>query len=145
MITLTIDQYMTPSPLCIGVDQTLAHAHEIMRAHDIRHLPVLDGGHLVGVLSLRDLHLVETLKGVDTKGIRVEDAMTPDPYSVGPKTSLLSVAARMAERKYGAAVVIQRGRVVGVFTTVDGMRALADLAGASVATPSRRATPRAAT
>ncbi len=56
---------MTVSPVVIGVSDTLAQARRVMRERGIRHLPVLDGGRLVGVLSradiLRQLHLREAL------------------------------------------------------------------------------------
>jgi acetoin utilization protein AcuB len=45
---------------------------------------------------------------------------------VGPRTSLAKVAATMAEHKYGSAVVMEKNRVVGMFTTVDALRALAE-------------------
>jgi nucleotide-binding universal stress UspA family protein len=60
---------------------------------------VLEGGKIVGVLSLRDLHLVETLKDVDPEEVLVEDAMTPDPYTIGPDADLRVVAMEMATRK----------------------------------------------
>jgi acetoin utilization protein AcuB len=124
----TIRKYMTPTPVTIGVDQTLAAAHRLMRDHGVRHLPVLDGGKLVGILSLRDLHFLETLPSVKATEVRVEEAMTPDPFTATPETSLVKVAEEMAEHKYGSAVVVSRGKVVGVFTTVDALRALIDVA-----------------
>jgi acetoin utilization protein AcuB len=60
----TIQKYMTPTPHTIGQEQTLQVAHDVMREHGVRHLPVLEGGKLVGLLSQRDLHLVETLREV---------------------------------------------------------------------------------
>lgn len=56
--------------------------------HQIRHLPVLDGGKLVGIVTQRDLHLVETLKGVDQQTVTVEEAMSQDVYTVEPETPL---------------------------------------------------------
>ncbi|MBL4637348.1 MAG: CBS domain-containing protein, partial [Kofleriaceae bacterium] len=56
---------MTKSPHTVGQEQSLSRAHEIMRKYTIRHLPVLHGGHLVGVVSLQDLDLTESLKDVD--------------------------------------------------------------------------------
>lgn len=120
-----IAEHMTQSPLTIGKDQPLARAHEIMRAHHVRHLPVLHGGAIVGLVTERDLHLLETLRDVRPEEVPVEDAMTPDPYTVSPDTPLADVAEHMAEHKYGAAVVVQRGHVVGVFTAVDGLKLLA--------------------
>jgi acetoin utilization protein AcuB len=50
--------------------------------------------------------------------------MSQDVYAVSSRTRLLDVAAEMAEHKYGSAVVIDDGRVSGVFTTVDALKAL---------------------
>ena len=129
MSQVAISQYMTRSPHSIGVTQPLIAAHKLMRKHRVRHLPVLADGRLVGLVSMRDLHLVETLQDVDAETVPVEEAMTPDPYTVPPEASLRRVARTMAERKIGSAVVTVKGKVVGVFTAVDAMRALADLLG----------------
>ena len=125
--TLTIERFMTPSPLTIGVEQPLAMAHRMMNEHQVRHLPVLHDGTVVGVVSHRDLALIETLPGVDPECVTVEQAMSADPYVVTPTTKLARVARTMAARKYGCCVVAYRGHVVGIFTTVDGMSALAGL------------------
>lgn len=123
----TVQKYMTTVPFSIGPDQPLMRAHTMMREHNIRHLPVLHGGQLVGILTDRDLHLIETLKDVDPAKVMVEDAMSQMPYSVEPDSPLDHVAAEMAEHKYGCAVVVQNSKVVGVFTTVDACRALSEL------------------
>ena len=123
----TIQKYMTTAPHSIGVEQTLAHAHDVLRQHHIRHLPVLEGGKLVGMLPQRDLALVETLKDVDPRNVRVEDAMSTEVYTVSPDAALDEVVGEMAEKKYGSAVIVSNQKVVGIFTTVDGMTALADL------------------
>lgn len=122
-----IERYMTTSPHTVGQDQKLSQAHKIMRAHEIRHLPVLEAGKLVGVVSDRDLHLIESLSDVDPERVLVEEAMTPTVYTVAPKAALDEVVREMAQHKYGCAVVLDNGKVVGVFTTVDALRAFADL------------------
>ncbi len=50
-----IKNFMTTAPHSIGVDQTLAQAHAFLKKHHVRHLPVLSGGSLVGILTERDL------------------------------------------------------------------------------------------
>ena len=120
----TVDLYMTPSPHTIGQDEPLAAAHEIMRAHAIRHLPVLDGRALVGLVSLGDLHLLETLDGVDPAEATVREAMSDNPYTASPRAPLRQVAAEMAARKISSAVVVENAEVVGIFTAVDGLRGL---------------------
>ena len=122
-----VDRYMTTSPHTIGLDQPLSQAHTMMHKYSVRHLPVFDGGKLVGVLTDRDLHLVETLKDVDPEKVTVEDAMTPGPYSVSPHAPLDEVSAEMAEHKYGCAVVLDNNHVVGVLTTVDLARVLTEV------------------
>ena len=119
--------FMTTSPYSIGREQTLEQAHEVMRAHRIRHLPVIEDGKLIGIVTERDMHLVETLRDVDPREVPVEDAMASHVYAVDPDTTLDVVAEAMAEHKYGSAVAIQNGKVVGIFTTNDACRSLADL------------------
>jgi acetoin utilization protein AcuB len=120
---------MTLAPRVVSSASTLAEAHRLMRERGIRHLPVVDSGRLVGVVSQRDLYLLETLRGVDPEAERVGEAMTPEPYACAPAAALEEVALAMADRKLGSAVVVDRGEVVGLFTTVDALRALAALAG----------------
>ena len=125
----SVAEYMTPRPHTIGHDQTLERAHEVMREHGIRHLPVLDGGKVVGLVSSRDLHLIETLRDVDPHTVFVEEAMAQDPYAVGPETPLAEVVATMAERQFGSAIVTDGRGAIGIFTTMDALRALAALLG----------------
>ena len=63
--------------------------------------------------------------GPDTDLRNVETAMTADPYIVTPDTDLAEVAREMAARRCGSAIVVDRSSVVGVFTTVDALLALA--------------------
>jgi acetoin utilization protein AcuB len=120
----TIDRFMSRDPFTIGVDQPLSVAHRMMREHHIRHLPVLEEGRLVGMVTERDLALVETLDDTDPTTVTVGDAMTPDPYLVGPGMPLADVAREMADRRLGSAVVVDKGHVIGIFTTVDALQAL---------------------
>lgn len=122
-----ISKYMTRIPHTIGRDQTLTAAHHMMREHRIRHLPVLSGGRLVGLLSERDLALIETLHSVDPDLTLAEEAMTQAPYTVSPDSPLDEVAATMAEQRYGSAVVMDHDKIVGVFTTTDALQALVEL------------------
>jgi acetoin utilization protein AcuB len=57
----------------------------------------------------------------------VEEAMTAQPFTVPPDAALEDVARAMAEQKYGSAVVVDKGAVVGLFTTTDALRALSSM------------------
>ena len=122
-----IRKYMTHAPHTIGREQTLTAAHRMMREHRVRHLPVLEAGKLVGILTQRDLHLIETLRDVDPDTTTVDEAMTMDVYITDPSTPLEEVAATMADHKYGSAIIVDRGKIAGVFTTVDALHALASI------------------
>lgn len=123
----TIAKYMSAAPHSIGNEQTIATAALMMNDHHIRHLPVLHGGRLLGILTDRDIKLIETFRDVDPTKIRVEEAMTEQPYSVSPEAALDEVVETMAANKYGSAVIMQNQKVVGIFTTVDACQALAQL------------------
>ncbi len=127
MISIKVSEYMTKSPHTVGQEQSLSRAHEIMRKYTIRHLPVLHGGNLVGVVSLQDLDLTESLKDVDVNSTTVEEAMTIEPYIVPADKTLREVVEVMVEKKIGSTIVGDRNEVLGVFTAVDAMRALRDL------------------
>jgi acetoin utilization protein AcuB len=123
----SVAEYMTPNPHSIGLRQSLAQAYAFMREKNLRHLPVLAGAKLVGLIDDPDLRTFELLKGVDLSSLSVEKAMTPVPYSVTETTRLDEVAKVMAAHKYDVAVVTRDAAVVGVFTSTDAVRALADI------------------
>lgn len=123
-----VARYMTATPHSIDRDQTLATAHALMQTQGIRNLPVLDAGKLAGILSQRDLYFVEALGATDQDTVTVDEAMSQEAFSVRPESTVEEVALEMADHKYGCAVVMEGGRVVGVFTTTDALCALAELA-----------------
>jgi CBS domain-containing protein len=120
-----VRDYMTTSPHFIGLTQTLAQAHKRMRELSVRHLPVLHGGVLRGILSERDIALVRALE-VDPHEVTVEEAMSSEPYTVSAEMPLSRVARAMAAHKYGCAVAMEAGQVYGILTTTDALRALAE-------------------
>jgi CBS domain-containing protein len=95
-----------------------------MRERGVRHLPVLDGGALVGVVSQRDLLLAESLGAA--LGDRVDEGAMEEACEAAPGEALAHVAGRMLARRLGCAVALDGGRVVGVFTAIDALRLLAD-------------------
>lgn len=120
-----VSKYMSPGPHTIGREQSLAAAKQLMHKSHVRHLPVLHGGQLVGVISERELDVIGALPG--SKQLSVEDAMVPDVYVTSQDTELATVVSDMARLKVGSAIVVKGDDVVGVFTAVDGLRALAEL------------------
>jgi acetoin utilization protein AcuB len=120
----TIEGYMTPQVHTIEANRTLADAHRVMNDHRIRHLPVLAGGQLVGLVSQGDLHLIETLRDVDPQTVTVAEAMSQEVVAADPVASLAEVAEMMSERRLGCVVIMRGDLVLGIFTAVDGLRVL---------------------
>ena len=135
----TIDQFMTPNPITIDSSASVIEAYRRMQSSGCRHLPVVQDGKLIGLVSQRGLYRLETLVNVDRANDPVIDAMDV-PYVVSPETPLLTACEEMARRKAGSCIVAREGRVVGIFTTNDALTALATLLSATAGTRKRRTT-----
>ncbi|HRK08018.1 MAG TPA: CBS domain-containing protein [Pseudobdellovibrionaceae bacterium] len=120
----TVQKYMTVLPHTIGADQSLSKAEKMMSELRVRHLPVLDGGKLVGILTDRDVRLVESFRDVDPEKVSVQEAYTPDPFVTSPNTPLNQVCSEMAAHKFGCALVVDNHKLVGIFTWVDALKAM---------------------
>jgi CBS domain-containing protein len=131
-----IQRFMSAAPVCIASHRTLAEAWSTMQREHIRHLPVLDGGLIVGVISQRDLALLGGPRPERLQDVRIEDAMSGDPYLVEPEVPLRNVISGMRSQRVGSAVVVERGNVVGVFTTTDALALLHQALGGQPAQPS---------
>ncbi len=117
---------MTESPVSVPASATIDEAGIIMQEQGVRHLPVVEAGHLVGVLSDRDL--VRSFGSKYSALTRVEEVMTKDPFHVTPETDLLKMLEIMSHNKIGCAVVKnQGGQVVGIFTSTDAIELLCKL------------------
>ena len=123
---IEISSYMSPLTVSIGVDQCLKTASSKMHEHRIRHLPVLDGGRLVGVVSERDVTWLASL-GTDPSTIQVSEAMSDIPYLVRASADAREVVQKMHDEKLGSALIEEDGKPVGIFTTTDALQLCADL------------------
>lgn len=123
-----VSHFMSVQPATITRTASLADAHDIMRGHQIRHLPVLEeDGTVCGIVTERDLHLIETLADAEPETTLVEEAMTERPFVVTSDTPLDEVLQIMAEHKYGSVIVVGRDGVEGIFTTVDACSVFAQM------------------
>lgn len=122
----SISKFMTRTPHSIEPGQPLEEARKVMGHHDIRHLPVLSGGRIVGLLSERDLTYIRTLPGVGST-LKVKDAMVYDPVLVAETDSLRDVAKKMADMHIGSVLVCDNhNKLTGIFTYTDALKVLAN-------------------
>jgi acetoin utilization protein AcuB len=146
---LLVRDSMTREVVTVAPETTAAEALALCRGNRIRHLPVLEGRRLVGVISDRDLRAATPALGDPARAealdrIRVADEMARDVVTARPEDPIEEAAMAMYERKIGCLPVVDGEELVGIVTSSDVLRALVRLVGAhkpasrlEVALPSR--------
>lgn len=135
---MTARDVMTPRPATVTPHASVAEAWDLMRDLDVRHLPVVQGGELVGIVSDRDVARLDVARLLAAErgealerelATPVVKVMSSDVVSVEPDTSLGDVIGLMVEHRIGAVpVVTPEGRgVVGIVSYVDVLAAVQDL------------------
>jgi len=114
---MRVAQIMTPNPIHITPDKRVGQALKLMQKHNIRHLPVVQEGRMVGWITSRDLR--EVLLASMLEKITVADVMVTDPVKVSPDTGIEEAARLIHENKIGGMAVMEGDRLVGVITMLD--------------------------
>lgn len=131
---------MSRDPVVIASTASIAEALRVVRAHRVRHLPVVDGGVLVGMVSDRDLRLaMPSPLGAErpefvalVEQTEVEAIMTRDVLTAGPGDTVEDAAVRMTRSRVGALPVVDAaGRLVGILSEGDIVRAFVEVFTAS--------------
>jgi len=127
---------MRPDPVTLSVADTLDIADDLMRLGLIRHLPVVDGTRVVGIVSQRDLlrAAVSSLLEPDREAERawfrrvvVATVMTPHVFTVPPWAPLQTAVGIMVDKRIGCLPVVEDGRLVGLLTETDCLSRLRTL------------------
>ncbi|MGF1473067.1 MAG: CBS and ACT domain-containing protein [Rubrobacteraceae bacterium] len=131
---LLVRDLMTRDPETLGPEADAAEALNICRKQGVRHVPILEEGRLVGLVSDRDLSSASPPEGDSDredymKELRVGDIMTPDVVIAHPQDPVGYAAKEMYERKINALPVVTEGELIGIVTSTDVMRALVTLTG----------------
>ena len=112
----------------ISADDTLWIVKEIMDLASVRHIPVVNRGELVGVVSQRDLlrASLSNIMGISAEeqkvfleGVKISEVMSAPPRTIGPGDSIQSAARAMAEHKIGCLPVVEGREIVGILTETD--------------------------
>ena len=119
-----VSDVMTPAPRSIEPHQSVGVARAWMDEMKVRHLPVREGGKIVGILSDRDLGLLMDNRSSKAR-LTVEDAMISSVYSVNSDRLVSDVAREMLEHRVGSVLVTGGdGGLIGIFTDSDALRIL---------------------
>lgn len=125
-ISIKVEEFTTVNPITVSQEDSLDKVKTIMMEKDIRHLPVIDNGQPVGIISNRDVNLTHRFD-LNFK-LKAKDIMTADPYTVSFEANLDDVAFEMSRNKYGSAIVMDNNdEVYGIFTSTDALNALIEV------------------
>ena len=120
---MRVQDVMTPCPHYIDSSASLDDALKKMNLQEVRHLPVVKDGNLIGVLSERDAQLSQFVCKTTNYCPLVGEVCIGEIYSVPGETDVAEVARVMAETKREYAIVVDAGdNVIGIFTTIDACR-----------------------
>ncbi|HEY8548921.1 MAG TPA: CBS domain-containing protein [Vicinamibacterales bacterium] len=136
MPKLRVRDLMTPDPLVVCLDDSLATIRELMSEKHIRHVPVVDNrGDLVGLVSERDLlrraagfegSVPLSLDEEIAASVKVREIMTWEVETVEADEDVATAASVMLENKYGCLPVLEQGVLAGILTEADFVRHVAE-------------------
>ena len=121
--TPAVRDCMSHLPTEIDRRESISKAARLMRDENIRHLPVMDGARLFGVISSRDLDVI-MVAGGEQSSCTVGQVCVQEPLMASPVDSVVKVAEMMLEQRVGSTVIVDGGVVVGIFTATDALKAL---------------------
>jgi len=135
-LEMLVEEAMTRSVVTLTPDETLRDALILLRSNRVRHLPVVEGEKVVGIVTDRDVKRAtpSVLSGVERDEYdrvlattKVSQFMTREPITVAPKSGLRAAVEIFIERKVGSLLVVEGGQLVGILTEIDVFRVALDL------------------
>ena len=133
---MKIAEVMSRTVVTLTPEQTLRDAVELLRSKHIRHLPVVEGSKLIGIVTDRDVKRAtpSLLSGVDRDEYdrvldetKIAQIMTREPMTVTPESELKAAVKVFIERKVGALPVVSGSQLVGIVTEIDLLRVFHDM------------------
>jgi CBS domain-containing protein len=126
-----VHDWMTPDPITAPPTMTLPEALEVMARHNIRRLPIVEKGKLIGMVTRGDLRGAQPSRATSLSifelhylvgRITLDQIMTASPITVSPTTRVQDAARLMLQSKISGLPVVDEGRLVGIITESDIFR-----------------------
>lgn len=127
-----ISNYLVERPYSVASLATLRHAAGRMAAYGIRHLPVMEGERVAGLVRESELHILERWGDVPFDTTTVAEVMCFDVHFVHPSSTLGTVIRDMRRGRFDHTMVLDRERLVGIFTITDALALLANELGTTL-------------
>ena len=147
-MAMRVSEWMTPAPVSVAPSSSIPDVRELMLRRRIRHLPVVEEGRLVGIITDRDVRTVQPSPATSlTAGemnyllarLTVRAVMTRPVLTVGPHEPLVEAVRLLLEHKIGGLPVVEGERLVGILTAGDLLRAFSTTLGIRAGRPPRAA------
>lgn len=125
-MNITVDEYTSIAPITVDLNSDLKDAELLMQKNEIRHLPVMDGKEVVGIVSQRDIFA--NVGKPWSEFMRVKSVMSTSILFAYANDNLADVAYRLSSEKKGSAIILDdNDKLYGIFTTTDALNALVEI------------------
>ena len=127
---------MTKELITLNLSDTLYTAEKRLKTNHIRHIPVVEGEALIGLVSLSDLKRISFIDAYNQEGtvdtaiynmLSINDLMIKKPITVRSDTTILEVSKLFANTEFHSLPVVDEGKLVGIITTTDLLHYFIDL------------------
>lgn len=135
---MLVEKRMKRDPVTLSPDDSFRHAMTLIRQKGVRHLPVVEGNRLVGIVTDRDIRQASPSPATSLEihelhylleKIKIREIMTKKVYTVAPDTPIEEAARLMLQHRIGGLPVLQDGNLVGIITETDILTAFVDVMG----------------
>ena len=124
---MKVESWMIKELITIGRDAGIRDALLVMKKHSVRHLPVVENGLFVGLVTLGDLK--QAILASMLESLKVSDVMIQNPYTITRETTLEKAALIIYEKNIGCLPVVEEGKILGIITVNDILKAFIDIMG----------------
>ena len=133
---VSITEIMSKNPITVNSDQSLYEVENLLNKHNIRHIPVVDENHLIGVISRSDLlrisvtDLNEEEDGVESvlfNNYSISQVMTKMPVFIDINYTVKEAAELLSQQSFHSLPVVDEGKLIGIVTSTDLIKYLIKL------------------